>query len=75
MTTPARPSPVIGDLNLQLEDGTILTAGTDVALARQWAEHLHGPEGWKQLTATQQAATVADALRELRVAYAAAGIE
>lgn len=71
MTTSTDPPPVRGDLELELEDGTVLRAGTDVVLARQWTEHLHGPRVWAAMTAAQRSAAITEALTELRRAYAA----
>lgn len=70
MSRDVRPAPVIGDLTMHLPDGTTLSAGSDLALARQWAEQVHGPAVWDQLTPAQRTATVAEALAELRRAYA-----
>lgn len=68
-TDPRRP--VTGDLELELPDGTVLRASTDLTLARAWAQHLHGPTVWAAMTLGQQSATIAEALAELRRAYAA----
>lgn len=67
--TGGRVGPILGELSLTVEDGTVLTARTDVALATQWAEHTLGT-GWDSLTYGQQMAHVSDALAELRRAYA-----
>lgn len=69
--THARPQAVTGALSMQMTDGTVLNADTDISLARQWAEHLHGPTVWAAMTMGQQAATIADALAEIRRAYSA----
>lgn len=55
-----------GDLSLTLADGTELHDRTDVGLARQWAEHEHGPEAWAALSFTGQSIETAAALDGLR---------
>ncbi len=60
---------IIGNLTLTTDDGTVLHAGSDVALARQWAEHDNGPDAWAAMSRGQQSATVADALVAIRRAY------
>lgn len=57
---------IIGDLSITLTDGTTLTDRTDVGLARQWAEHEHGPQGWANLTLLRRNTETALALRALR---------
>lgn len=61
-------SPIVGELSLTVEDGTTLTAGTDVALAEQWARHALA-EAWDGLTFAQQVRHTSDALAELRRTY------
>ncbi len=56
---------VIGDLSIQMGDGTVLRSHTDVDLAGQWAEYVHG-NVWDRLTSGQQSRATAEALRELR---------
>lgn len=62
-------SAIVGDLSLTLADGTTLTDSTDVGLARQWAEHEHGPAAWAALTLGQQSTETAAALASLRQAH------
>lgn len=62
-------SAVTGDLTMTLPDGTVLTDQTDVGLARQWAEHEHGP-AWVNLSFADRTAETASALAELRRAHA-----
>ena len=63
---------LIGQLSLQLGDGTTVHASTDVELAHKWAEALHGPAIWRAMTHGARSASAAEALAELRRAYAAA---
>jgi hypothetical protein len=63
---------LIGQLSLQLEDGTTVHASTDVELAQKWAEALHGPDAWGAMARRARYASTAEALAELRRAYAAA---
>ncbi len=56
---------VIGDLSIQMSDGTVLRSHTDVGLAEQWAQYVHG-NVWERLTSGQQSQATAEALRELR---------
>lgn len=60
---------ITGELSLTLADGTTITDRTDVGLARQWAEHEHGPEAWAALSFTQQSIETAAALDALRRAH------
>lgn len=62
---------IFGDLSITVDDGTTLTAGSDIALARKWAEHDSGPVAWSAMSRSQQWATIADALGKLRDAYRA----
>jgi hypothetical protein len=62
-------TPILGDLSLTTEDGTVLSARTDVGLAQQWAEHTLG-SAWTSLTYSQQTAHVSEALAELRRTHA-----
>lgn len=55
-----------GELSITLADGTELHDRTDVGLARQWAEHEHGPEAWAALSFTAQSVETAAALDGLR---------
>lgn len=64
------PDVVRGQLEMRLSDGRSLHAACDVDLARQWAEAIHGQMGWAQLSPAQQQASTAEALAELRRAYA-----
>lgn len=59
---------IVGDLSLDMQDGTTLTARSDVGLAREWARHALG-ERWGSLTRGEQAQHVEEALRELRRTY------
>ena len=61
---------ISGDLTLYTEDGTELSARTDIDLARKWAEHEYGSTRWSALSMSQQMVEVADALTALRSAYA-----
>lgn len=63
---------IVGDLSITTEDGTILEASTDLALAWKWAEHEHGAQ-WQAMTGAAQNASVSDALGALRAAYAEGG--
>lgn len=63
-----KTSPILGELSLTVEDGTTLTASTDVALAEQWARHTLG-EAWDGLTYSEQVGHVSEALAELRRTY------
>lgn len=60
--------PITGSLRIDTQDGTTLTARTDVALARAWARHESG-EQWDGLTRGEQANEVGAALTELRRCY------
>lgn len=62
---------IIRNLTLATDDGTVLHAGSDIALARQWAEHDNGPDAWAAMSRGQRSATVADALAAIRRAYRA----
>lgn len=57
--------PISGNLSLDTQDGTTLTARTDIALARAWARHESG-EQWDSMTRGEQANEVGAALTELR---------
>lgn len=57
-----------GDPSLDMQDGTTLTARTNVGLARAWARHALG-DRWDDLTRAEQSQHVAEALRELRRIY------
>lgn len=63
---------IIGDLSLTLSDGETLTAGSDVALARKWAERVHGA-AWSTLSFGEQTEQVSAALAELRRGYGVGG--
>lgn len=63
-----KTSPILGELSLTVEDGSTLTARTDVALAEQWARHTLGT-GWDSLTYAEQVRHTSEALAELRRAY------
>ena len=56
---------LIGDLSITMEDGTVLTARTDVALAEKWAAFVYG-ERWSTMTFGERTRETSDALRELR---------
>ncbi len=56
---------VIGDLSIQMIDGTVLRSHTDVDLAKQWAKYVHG-NVWDHLTYGQQCQATSEALAELR---------
>ncbi len=62
---------VIGDLSIQMSDGTVLRSHTDVGLAGQWAEYVHG-NIWDRLTSGQQSQATAEALHEFRRSAGAA---
>lgn len=53
-TSRRRPPAVTGALSMTLDDGSTLTARTDVRLAEQWAEHQHGPVARAALTFGQR---------------------
>lgn len=57
---------ISGELELELEDGTILRAQTDLFLAKAWAEHLHTTEEWASMTLGQRSREVYAALHEIR---------
>lgn len=57
--------PLTGEMTLTLEDGRIIEAKSLIALARKWAEAMHG-DAWKDLSFTEQSSEVADAYSELR---------
>ena len=65
-----RTAPILGDLSIELENGTVLTDRTDLGLARKWAEYENGPE-WDGLTFVEQNVKISIALDALRKAYAA----
>ena len=69
-TSTRRPPAMTGALSMTLEDGTVLTARTDVRLAEQWAEHQHGPTAWAALTFGDRIREVSAALTALRAAAA-----
>lgn len=56
---------IIGDLSIETADGTVLSAPSDIRLARLWAEHENGA-AWPSLGTRQQNSDIADALAELR---------
>ena len=58
--------PLIGDLSITMEDGTVLRDRTDVGLAEKWAEATVGAEVWKALRYGERVKHTAEALRELR---------
>lgn len=60
-----------GEMTLQLEDGTVLHAATEVGLAHQWAAHTHG-DAWESMGPGRQAMEVSDALDALTAAWCAA---
>lgn len=66
--TGGRVGPIVGDLSLTVEDGSTLTASTDVALAEQWAKHTLA-EQWETLSYAEQVRHVSEALAVLRRAY------
>jgi hypothetical protein len=57
--------PLTGEMTLTLEDGRVIEANSLIALARKWAEAMHG-DAWKELSFTEQSYEVADAYSELR---------
>lgn len=63
---------ITGDLTITTEDGTILSASTDLGLAWKWAEHENG-ETWAGMPTSDRNASVAEALAELRRAAANGG--
>ncbi len=63
---------VIGDLSIQMSDGTVLRSRTDVGLAEQWAKYVHG-NVWERLTHGQQSQATSEALAELRRTLTDAG--
>lgn len=62
-----KTEPIIGDLSIVTEDGTELTASSDLQLAWKWAEHEHG-DYWQHMSYGRQCSDVADALAALREA-------
>ena len=56
---------ITGQLSLILDSGETLTATSDVRLARQWAEHVHGAE-WATMTYIDQNRSIAAALHNIR---------
>lgn len=59
---------IIGDLSIEVEDGTTLRASTDLSLAWKWARHECG-EGWDRMSWNEKNQTVAQALSALREAH------
>jgi glutaredoxin-like protein NrdH len=57
--------PIIGQLTIELDDGTTLTANNDIRLARKWAEHVNG-EDWSGMTFVEQNRDIAVALGRIR---------
>ncbi len=51
---------VVGDLSIRMVDGTVLRSHTDVGLAEQWAEYVHG-NVWERLSHGQQCEATAEA--------------
>lgn len=74
MSTVARTRALIGDLSITTSNGVTLTGRTDVGLAKQWARvevDLRDGEGaFDRLTLGHQTPHIAEALTELRRAYA-----
>lgn len=60
--------PIIGELTITTDDGTDLTAPSDLQLAWKWAEYEHGSE-WAGMRYTERCASVSLALQELRRAF------
>jgi len=50
---------------MRMVDGTVLRSHTDVGLAEQWAEYVHGSV-WERLSHGQRCEATAEALAELR---------
>jgi len=69
MTSPSKA--IIGNLSIEVERGTVLTAPSDLQLAWKWAEHVHGAD-WEHMTHGTKCNSVAQALASLREAYATA---
>jgi len=63
---------ITGDLEFTLEDGTRLTARTDIGLASQWAEHQTGADAWAALSFHERNLHIAATLDALRKAWATA---
>jgi len=59
-------SAIIGDLSIEMEDGTVLTSNTDLGLAWKWAEHVYGDKWATMMPLREQWPAVAEALEELR---------
>lgn len=59
---------IIGELSIEMSDGTVLTDRTDIGLAGQWAAHEYGPEKWAALTFGEKSRATAEALFALREA-------
>lgn len=57
---------IIGQLSITMPDGIVLTDRTDVGLAQQWAQQVHGADAWNAMTFGEQSRETADALRALR---------
>ena len=51
-------------LMMKMDDGTVLSAATDLELARKWAAHIWG-EAWARVSHGRQSVEVAAALREI----------
>ena len=64
---------IIGSLSITTQDGTVLTATSDLALAWKWAEHEHGATEWGAMSQTARNVSVAEALGALREAHANGG--
>lgn len=60
---------IIGDLSITTEDGTVLEASTDLALAEAWAAHEYGATEWSAMSLRERNGEVAQALRALREAF------
>jgi len=63
---------IIGSLSITTQDGTVLTATSDLALAWKWAEHEHGAL-WDAMSRADRNVSVAEALGALREAHANGG--
>lgn len=61
---------ILADLCLTTDDGTVLRAPTDLALARTWAEHVCG-ESWTTMPPEDQCHEVTACLGALRAAFIA----
>ncbi len=59
---------IIGDLSIEVEDGTTLRASTDLSLAWKWAEQECGEE-WDRMPWFEKNQAAAQALSALREAY------